>query len=93
MPVLRLPTPLRPYANGQVEIKLQGATVAQVMQGLSGEYPQLQPQLYTGDGKLRAFVHLFVNDEDIDNLQGIDTPVKDNDRVMIIPSVAGGNSA
>lgn len=93
MPLLRLPTPLRPYANGQVEIQLQGKTIAQMMRELSDKYPQLQPQLYGGDGQLRAFVHLFVNDEDMENLQGIDTPVGEEDRVMIIPSVAGGGSA
>jgi sulfur-carrier protein len=61
------------------------------MRGLTGRFPQLQTHLYSGDGNLRAFVHLFVNDEDIENLQGLNTPLGDADRVMIIPSVAGGN--
>jgi sulfur-carrier protein len=91
MATVRLPSPLRPYANGQTEIQLDGSTVEQAMHGLTGRFPQLQPHLYAGDGNLRAFVHLFVNDEDIDNLQGLNTPLNAADRVMIIPSVAGGS--
>ncbi len=60
------------------------------MRDLSGKFPQLKPHLYSGDGNLRAFVHLFVNDEDVENLQGLRTPLHETDRVMIIPSVAGG---
>jgi MoaD family protein len=92
MATVRLPSPLRPYANGQTEIQLDGTTVEQAMQDLSGRFPQLQPHLYTGEGRLRAFVHLFVNDEDIENLQGLNTPLRASDNVMIIPSVAGGRT-
>jgi adenylyltransferase/sulfurtransferase len=66
--------------------------VEQAMQDLSGRFPSLKPHLYSGDGNLRAFVHLFVNDEDIETLQGLNTPLKETDRVMIIPSVAGGKT-
>jgi molybdopterin converting factor small subunit len=90
MSVVRLSTPLRPYVNGQTEVKLQGNTVDQAMRNLTESYPSLKPHLYAEDGNLRSYVHLFINDEDIQQLQGMDTPLQEADRMMIIPSIAGG---
>ncbi|HEX7434872.1 MAG TPA: ubiquitin-like small modifier protein 1 [Anaerolineaceae bacterium] len=90
MSTLRIPTPLRPYANGQSEITVQGQTVGEALSILTDRYTGLRPHLYTTDGQLRAFVNLFLNDEDIRQLQGLDTPIKETDRLILIPSIAGG---
>ncbi len=90
MPVLRLPTPLRPYAGGQSEITLQAATVGEALQELVQRYPALEKHLFTEEGKLRPYVNLFLGDEDVRHLQGEATPLRPEDRLMIIPSIAGG---
>lgn len=90
MTVLRIPTPLRPYANGQSEIQVSGSTVAEALDETIQQYPALAKHLFNDDGELRAFVNLFLNDEDIRNLQGPSTPISSSDRLMIIPSIAGG---
>jgi len=90
MPTLRIPTPLRSYTGGQSEIVVQGATVAAAMQNLVAQHPSLQPHLYSGAGDLRPFVNLFVGENNIKDLQGLETPLGDDDRVLLIPSIAGG---
>ena len=90
MTTLKIPTPLRPYAEGASELVVSAQTVGLVMEELTTRYPALRKHLYTDEGDLRAYVNLFVNDEDIRHLQGVDTPVQPDDRLMIIPSIAGG---
>lgn len=90
MPVLRIPTPLRPYAGGKSEVDVQGATVSEAVDDLITRYPSLRTHLLSEDGNLRAFVNLFLNDEDIRQLQGVDTPLQESDRLMLLPSIAGG---
>ena len=90
MAILKIPTPLRSYTNGLVEVSLGGDNVSEVMQQLVKEYPTLKPHLYNGDGKLRPFVNLFVGENNINDLQGLDTPLDKNTRVILIPSIAGG---
>ena len=87
---IRIPTPLRTYTGGQAEVPVQGATVEQALNHLITLYPSLRPHLFNGEGQLRAFVNLFVNDENIKDLQGVHTPIKENDQLMLIPSIAGG---
>jgi molybdopterin converting factor small subunit len=89
MPTVRLPTPLRPYADGQTEISLEGATVGEVLGSLTGRYPALKQHLFQ-DGKLRSFVNVYINDEDIRHLQDAGTKLAADDEIMIIPSIAGG---
>jgi len=91
MAVLRISTPLRPYINGKSEVELQGETVLEVVEDLILQYPALRPHLFSSEGKLRAFVNLFLNDQDVRNLQGMETPVKENDRLVLVPSIAGGS--
>jgi len=91
MPVLKIPTPLRSYTNGQVEVTLNGGNVSEVMQQLVEKYPTLKPHLFNGDGQLRPFVNLFVGENNINDLQGLDTPLDNNTRVILIPSIAGGS--
>lgn len=90
MPTLRIPTPLRPYTSGQNEVPVRGSNVAQVMDDLVVSYPGLKPHLYNGEGSLRPFVNLFLGEDNIKDLQGIETPLKEEDRLLLIPSVAGG---
>ncbi len=87
---IRIPTPLRPYTNGQNEIPVQGYTVGEALNHLTTLYPALRPHLFSSGGQLRAFVNLFLNEENIKDLQGTDTPIKESDRLMLIPSIAGG---
>ena len=90
MTTIRIPTPLRPYTNSQAEVPVSGATVGAVLADLTSQYPNLRQHLYNDTGELRAFVNVFLNDEDIRHIQGADTPVADRDRLMIVPSIAGG---
>lgn len=90
MSVLRIPTPLRPYADGASEIEVNAETVGVALDQLTTQYPSLRKHLFTEEGDLRSYVNLFVNDEDIRHLNGVETPVSPEDRLMIIPSIAGG---
>jgi adenylyltransferase/sulfurtransferase len=90
MATIRIPTPLRPYTAGQAEVPINGPTVGAVLGDLTARYPSLKQHLYTEAGELRAFVNVFINDEDIRHLKGAETPVQDRDRLMIVPSIAGG---
>jgi molybdopterin converting factor small subunit len=90
MPVLRIPTPLRSYTNGEREVTVKGNTVGAAMDDLMVQYPTLRPHLYNGNAELRPFVNLFLNEENIRELQGLATPLQESDRLMLIPSIAGG---
>ncbi len=90
MASLRIPTPLRTYTNGQSEISVQGQNIAEVLQDLLAQFPGLRAHLVTNEGELRSFVNLFLNDNNIRDLQGLQTTVKSTDRLMLIPSIAGG---
>jgi|SRR5579872_3288604 len=85
-----IPTPLRQYAANKAEVEVQGASVAAALEELTQAHPELQRQLFSESGKLRAFVNVYVNDEDIRYLQGEKTALKPGDSIFIIPSIAGG---
>ena len=85
-----IPTPLRQYAGKQDSVELSGATVGEVLTALTAQYQDLRAQLYNDAGKLRSFVNVYLNDEDIRYLEKDATPVKDGDIVSIVPSIAGG---
>jgi molybdopterin converting factor small subunit len=91
MPTLRIPTPLRPYTEGQSEVSVRGGTVGEAMQDLVDQYPAMRPHLFNGDHELRPFVNLFLGDENIREMQGVETPLKEDDQLLIIPSIAGGS--
>lgn len=90
MPLIRIPTPLRPFTGGQTEVAVQGSTVAEAMQDLTTRYPALHQHLFNGDNELRPFVNLFLNEENVRDLQGVETPLEKEDRLTLIPSIAGG---
>lgn len=90
MLTLKIPTPLRPYAGGQAAVAVQGAKVADALADLTAKHPGLKQHIFNESGELRPFVNLFLNDEDVRYLDGVETPVKDGDQLRIIPSIAGG---
>ena len=92
MTVLRIPTPLRTYTSGKSEVNVSGAKISEVLGDLTNQYPAIKPHLFNEDGGLRPFVNLFIGENNIKDLQGVDTPIKDGDRIMLIPSIAGGTA-
>jgi len=88
-----IPTPLRPYAGKSASVEVEGKTVGEALTNLTRAYDRLRTHLYTDDGRLRSFVNIYVNDSDIRYLEGDDTPLKSDDTISIIPSVAGGSAA
>jgi sulfur-carrier protein adenylyltransferase/sulfurtransferase len=92
MAKILIPTPLRQYADKKDAVQLNGATVGEVLKSLTSEYGELRRHLYNDEGKLRSFVNVYVNDEDIRYLEKEATPLKDGDTVSIVPSIAGGSA-
>lgn len=90
MPKLKIPTPLRPYAGGNIDVEVRGDTVGKALDSLVETYPQLQKHLFKDDGELRQYVNLFLDEEDIRHLGGMEVRLEDDDELMIIPSIAGG---
>ena len=91
MTTLRIPAPLRPYAEGASEIEVQAENVDLALTELTERFPAMKKHLFLTTGELRAFIHLFVNDEDIRHLDGVATPLKADDRLMLVPRIAGGS--
>ncbi len=85
-----IPTPLRPFTDKQDSVEVAGGTVGELLAQLTAKHEGLKKHLYTEEGKLRSFVNVYLNDEDIRYLQREQTPVKPGDTLSIIPSVAGG---
>jgi len=90
MPTLKIPTPLRPYTSGESAITLPGKTVAELLQAAVQRHPELKKHLFNDDNQLRPFVNLFLKEENVNHLGGLDTPLAEEDTVLIIPSIAGG---
>ncbi len=85
-----IPTALRQYAGGNASVKLESGPIGQVLTNLVEQYPQLGKQLYNEQQQLRSFVNIYVGDEDIRYMQGVETAVPDGETVSIIPAIAGG---
>src|SRR5690348_5231233 len=92
MAKILIPTPLRQYAGKQDSVELAGATVGEVLQTLTTQYADLRRHLFNDEGKLRSFVNVYVNDDDIRYLDKEATALKDSDTVSIVPSIAGGSA-
>jgi adenylyltransferase/sulfurtransferase len=90
MSKIHIPTPLRQYVGKQASVEVPGSTVGEAMSALVAQHPDLRKHLYTEDGKLRAFVNLYVNDEDIRYLLKEATALQEGDNISIVPSIAGG---
>lgn len=88
---VRIPTPLRKLTNGSDEVLADGKNVAELIEDLEKKYPGLKERICEGDGKLRRFVNLYLNDEDIRFIKNMETELKENDELSIIPAIAGGS--
>src|SRR2546426_6727081 len=86
-----IPTPLRPFTDKKDAVEAEGTTVGELLADLTKKHSGLKAHLYNDQGKLRSFVNVYLNDEDIRYLQKEQTPVSAGDTISIIPSVAGGN--
>ncbi len=87
---IRLPTVLRPAANGQSQVSATGDAVGGVVQDLISSYPGLEANLIDGAGEVHKFVNIYLNDEDVRFMERLETPVTDGDELAILPAVAGG---
>jgi sulfur-carrier protein len=87
---VRIPTILRTYTGGKAEVTAEGGTLAEVLADLEKNHQGIGPRLLDDQGKLRRFVNVYVNDDDVRFEQGLDTPTPDGASVSIIPAVAGG---
>ncbi|MGN6585976.1 MAG: ubiquitin-like small modifier protein 1 [Solirubrobacterales bacterium] len=92
MATVKIPPVLRPKTGGQPEVEAGGADVGEVLRSLTAEHPETQEQLFGEGGELNRYVNVYLNDEDVRVLDGLDTAVKDGDTVVILPAMAGGAS-
>ncbi len=90
MPNIKIPTPLRAYTGGEAQVSVSGGTVGETLTDLIARYPDLKPHIFNGES-LRSFVNVFLGEEDVRFLEGMDTPVADDANLRIIPSIAGGS--
>ena len=86
-----IPTPLRAYAEKNDAVEFDARTVGDALDQLTGRYAELRKHLFADDGRLRSFVNVYVNEEDIRSLQKEKTPLREGDTISIIPSIAGGS--
>jgi sulfur-carrier protein len=87
---VRLPTVLRNAAGGASVVRLDGTTIGEVLAKLVAEYPGMSGQVVQGDGSLHKFVNIYLNDDDVRYLDGVNTPVPEGAEISILPAVAGG---
>lgn len=87
---VRIPTPLLKLTDNKVEVDCNGETVSQILEDLGMKYPEIKERIYDEEGKVRKFINIYVNEQDVRLLKGEATRVKDGDEVSIIPAIAGG---
>jgi molybdopterin synthase sulfur carrier subunit len=92
MPTVKIPPVLRPQTGGESELAVGGGTVGEVLSALADTHPETRGQLFSEDGELNRYVNVYLNDEDVRVLDGLDTGVSDADTVVILPAMAGGAS-
>jgi molybdopterin converting factor small subunit len=90
MAVVRIPPVLRPAVGGEKELSADGASVRDVLQAVAESHPDTRPQLFADDGELNRYVNVYLNDEDVRVLEGLDTAVGETDTLVILPAMAGG---
>lgn len=90
MPTVKIPPVLRPRAGGESELNAGGATVGEVLRELTSRHPDTEAQLFGAEGDLNRYVNVYLNDEDVRVLNGLETAVSDGDTVVILPAMAGG---
>ncbi|MBI4949121.1 MAG: MoaD/ThiS family protein [Deltaproteobacteria bacterium] len=87
---VRIPTPLRKLTNGSDEVSAEGGNISEIIENLESNFPGLKERICEADGKLRRFVNIYLNDEDIRFKKNLETELKENDELSIIPAIAGG---
>src|ERR1700726_5158034 len=92
MAKILIPTPLRQFTGKQDSVVAGGATVGEVLSSLTSQYPDLRKQIFNDEGKLRSFVNVYLNDEDIRYLSKDATAAKEGDTISLVPSIAGGST-
>jgi len=90
MATIRIPPVLRPYVGGEKELSAEGSSVGQILQAVANQYPDTESQLFTADGQLNRYVNVYLNDEDVRVLDGLETSVGSGDTLVILPAMAGG---
>ena len=90
MPQVKIPPVLRPRTGGEAEVTATGETVGDVLASLAEEHPDTRDQLFSSEGQLNRYVNVYLNDEDVRVLDGLDTAVGDSDTLVILPAMAGG---
>lgn len=90
MPTVMIPPVLRPQTGGEAEVPAHGSTVGEVLRALADAHPGTRSQLFADGGNLNRYVNVYVNDEDVRVLGGLETPVSDSDTVVVLPAMAGG---
>jgi len=90
MATIRIPPVLRAQTGGQPEVEASGSTVGEVLRSLTADHPDAEGQLFGPDGDLNRYVNVYLNDEDVRVLDGLETAVSDGDTVVILPAMAGG---
>ena len=89
---VRVPTPLQKLTKNKAEVEAKGSNIKELIEDLEKNFPGLKERLCDEKGKLRRFINIYVNEEDVRFLQQAETPLKDNDEVSIIPAIAGGEA-
>jgi len=90
MSTVKIPPVLRSSTGGEREVPAEGGNVGEVLRSLAERHPETERQLFGQDGSLNRYVNVYLNDEDVRVLQGLDTPVEDKDTLVILPAMAGG---
>jgi sulfur-carrier protein len=90
MPTVKIPPVLRPSTGGEKEVAADGSTVGEVLRSLARAHPETERQLFGDDGSLNRYVNVYLNDEDVRVLQGLETPAGASDTLVILPAMAGG---
>jgi adenylyltransferase/sulfurtransferase len=92
MPTLHVPALMKSYIDNQTDVQLYGCTIAEALDNLTTRYPAIKPHIMDKNGDLRRYVNLFINSTNIKDLDGVQTRVKENDKIILLPSISGGLS-
>ena len=90
MAKVKIPPVLRPSVGGEKEVQAEGSNVGDVLRSLASDHPATESQLFSGEGQLNRYVNVYLNDEDVRVLDGLDTTVSEGDTLVILPAMAGG---
>jgi sulfur-carrier protein len=90
MATVKIPPVLRPSVGGEKEVSAEGSSVGDVLKSLAAAHPQTQSQLFSAEGELNRYVNVYLNDEDVRVLDGLETAVGEGDTLVILPAMAGG---